>query len=347
MTHGDLLGQFTHADTGRLERRVSAPRWPVPTRIVLDGDCLRYRWTPGKERPGITADGLIGPAPGLLEDFLRLGDASASQVLRYARRWGVLGLCEHDFPAQHPPQYWPSRAIEAHACPYVWNDPYGLGPPRPSARPPRRARPSRRANKIWVNPRADFHTCHVRGVFEADEYIAKPWEPVDAWRTWARRAHALLAVAAALQQNELGAEPDWRIATDTKIETPKTHAEGWRLVAYFADYWLKAADVRPWVQFQDEVVRLTLGSDWGHSPLFGAIAVQIVLAIGGADGFVVCDACRNVYAPRRTPRGGERHYCQTCRDRKIPQRDAASRYRKGETKKRRWSRHHQHRPRGK
>jgi hypothetical protein len=335
MTRGDLLAQFTHADTGRLERRVSAPRWPVPKQIGLDGDRLRYTWTPETDGPGLTIDGLIGPAPGLLEDFLRLRDASASQVLRYARHWGVLGLCEHDFPAQHPPQYWPSRAVEVHARPYAWGDPYGFGPPRPWRRPRRPLRRSKRASEIWINPRADFHICEVRGMFEAGEYVGKPWEPVNAWRTWARRAHGLLAVAAALRQNDRGAESDWRIATDTTMETPRTRTEGWRVLAYFADYWLKAADVRPWLQFQDEVVRLTLGSDWGHSPLFGAIAVQLVLAIGGAQGFVVCDACGNVYAPQRTPRAGERHYCQTCRDRKIPQRDAASRYRRGETKKRR------------
>jgi hypothetical protein len=335
MRRFDLLEQFTDAATGRLERRVLAPSWQIPKRIVLDGDRLRWTWTPGRGWPGITPDRLIEPAAGLLEQFLRLRDAPASQILGYAQRWGVLRLCEHDFPAHHPPEYWPSRAIEMHACPYAWDDPYGLRPPRVSKRQPPHARRSKRADGIWINPRADFHSCHVRGIYETDEYVGKPWEPVEAWRTWARRAYALLAVAAALQQNELGAESDWQMATGMTIETPRPRTEGWRVLAYFADYWLKAADVRPWPQVQDGVVRLTLGSDWGHSPLFGAIAVQLVLAISGAQGFVVCDACRNVYAPRRTPRAGECHYCQTCRDRKVPQQHAASRYRKGETKKRR------------
>jgi hypothetical protein len=334
MTRFDLLDQFTDADTGRLERPVLAPRWPVPKRIVLDGDRLRYTWTPGRDWPGITPDCLIAPAAGLLEHFLRLRDARGSQILRYAQRWGVLGLCEHDFPAQHPPEYWPSRAIEMHACPYAWDDPYGRGRLRPAKRQPRRARRSTCADRTRINPRADFHACHVRGIYEADKYVGHPWEPVDAWRTWAHRAHALLAVAAALRQKKLGAESDWRMATDMTIEAPRPWAEGWRTLAYVADYWLRAADVRPWPQFQDGVVRVTLGSDWGHSPLFGAIAVQLVLAMSGAQGFGICDACRHMYTPRRTPRDGEHHYCQSCRDQKIPQRQAASRYRKGETKKR-------------
>src|SRR5712671_4863333 len=160
MRHFDLLEHFTNANPGRLERHVWAPRWPVPKRIVLDGECLRYTWTPGMDWPGITPDVLIGPAEGLLENFLRLRDAPASQILRYAQRWGVLGLCDHDFPAQHPPEYWPSRAIEFHACPYAWDDPWGFGPLRFSRGQRRRARQSKRANAIRINPRADFHSCH-------------------------------------------------------------------------------------------------------------------------------------------------------------------------------------------
>ena len=233
------------------------------------------------------------------ENFLRLRDAPASQILRYAQRWGVLGLCEHDFPAQHPPDYWPSRAIEAHACPYAYDDPYGFGPLHSATGRPRRARRSKRAGRTWIYRRADFHTCHVRGIYEIGWYVGKPWEPVDAWRTWARRAHALLAVAAALQQEKLGAEPDWRMATDTEMETPETPPEGWRLLTYYADYWLRAADVRPWPQFQDGKVRFTLGSDWGHSPLFGAIAVQLVLAISGFRGLLSAmraETCMRLYA---------------------------------------------------
>ena len=334
MTRFDLVEQFTDPDTGRLERRVLAPPWPIPKRIALDGDRLRWTWTLGSDWPGITPSPLIEPAAGLLEHFLRLREAPARQILRYAQRWGVLGLCEHDFPAQHPPDYWPSRAIEMHGCPYAWDDPCGFEAVRSSRGRPARAERSKRADGPSVNPRVDFHSCHVRGIYETGEYVGTPWEPLDAWRTWARRAHAFLAVAAALQDGELGAESDWRLTRDSNRKTPHTVTAAWRELTYYAGYWLKAADVRPWPQFQDGIVRFAIGSDWGHSPLFGAIAVQLVLAICGAQGFAVCDACRNVYAPRRAPRAGEQHYCQMCRDRKVPQRQAAARYRKGETKKR-------------
>ena len=333
MTRFDLLEQFTDAETGRLERRVLAPPWKLPTRIVVDGD--RLRWTLETDTPDSPPHRMIEPAPGLLEQFLRLRDAPASQILRYAQRWGVLGLCEHDFPAQHPPEYWPSRAIEGHVCPYAHDDPWGAGRSRSSRRPPRPAPRSKRPDQRWPAARTDFHICFVRGYSEDGWYVGKPWEPLEAWRTWARRAHAFLAVAAALQQKQVGVEADWRMATDSRMETPRTPADGWRALTYYAGFWLKAADVRPWPQFQDGMVRFAIGSDWGHSPLFGAIAVQLVLAISGTPGFAVCDACRNVYAPLRSPRAGERHYCRTCRANNIPQRYAAARYRKGEASKRR------------
>jgi hypothetical protein len=78
-----------------------------------------------------------------------------------------------------------------------------------------------------------------------------------------------LAVAAALQQENVGADREWRFATGTKMKAPRTPAEGWMLLTYFTDYWLNAAEVRPWLQFQDGKVQVTLGSDWGHSPCSG------------------------------------------------------------------------------
>jgi hypothetical protein len=324
MRHFALLQQFSHPVTGRLERSVSAPHWPIPKRIVLDGDRLRWTWTPGKGWPSITPGHLAKSGPGLLEQFLRLRDAPAGEIHRYALRWGVLGLCEHDFPAQHPPDYWPSRPIEAHACPYRYADPYGFGPARASNT---RSRQARRGSERASYRRADFHYCVVRGVVEDGRFVGEPWEPVEVWRTWARRAYALLAIAAALQQNRVGAAVDWQLASDTKMRAPQTPTNGWDILTELADYWLKAADVRPRPQFQAGQIRLTLSSASGASSLFGAIALQLVLAISGAPGFSICDGCRNVFEPLRSPREGEHHYCQDCRKRKLPQRHASARYR--------------------
>lgn len=43
----------------------------------------------------------IKPQRGTLERFLRLADVPAENILAYARRWGVLGLCRHGLPMNH------------------------------------------------------------------------------------------------------------------------------------------------------------------------------------------------------------------------------------------------------
>ncbi len=71
-----------------------AHRWPIPSGIRLDGDKLRYD-------EGTIARWAIDPRPKLLTDFLTLADAAPETIARYAKRWGVLGLCEHGLIAGH------------------------------------------------------------------------------------------------------------------------------------------------------------------------------------------------------------------------------------------------------
>lgn len=94
---------------GRLNRPLAANTWRVPRTMRIDRD--RLIWEMGNANARVITSG-----SGLLEDFLAL--VSEEQVLRYARRWGPLQLCEHGFPQGHPPEYWPTRAIEFHACPF-------------------------------------------------------------------------------------------------------------------------------------------------------------------------------------------------------------------------------------
>ena len=157
--------------------------WPVPARVVLKDD--RLFWT---EKD---LGRLIQPAPGMFEGFLSLADAPASRILSYARRWGVLRLCKHDFPAQHPPDYWPSCPVEAHACPYEILD---------------------NTNPEIPTHRADFHHCEPRGIHSEGKYVGRPWEPIEAWQMWARRAQATLALAAELKESKVPARRHWREA---------------------------------------------------------------------------------------------------------------------------------------
>src|SRR5688500_5717260 len=67
---------------------------------LVDGGLLRV----GDE----SRQRLLKTTEGILEDFLRLDGEPDKRLLRFARRWGILGLCEHGLPAIHnPPSYPP------------------------------------------------------------------------------------------------------------------------------------------------------------------------------------------------------------------------------------------------
>lgn len=51
----------------------------------------------------------------ILLKFIRLHSGSSDEILTFARKWGVLGICEHSFPASHnPPRM--SKSKDHPAC---------------------------------------------------------------------------------------------------------------------------------------------------------------------------------------------------------------------------------------
>ncbi len=83
------------SESGVFGRRLPLPtRQPwVPGRMELDGDALVWY-------PHSTGHPVVD-ARGMLDTFLRI--KSAKGVLRFAQRFGVLGICEHGLPYTHPP----------------------------------------------------------------------------------------------------------------------------------------------------------------------------------------------------------------------------------------------------
>lgn len=75
--------------------------WSVPGAIeVKDGDLIYWSPFPPDGKSGR----FIHSGPGLLDQFLKLADATPEKIRDYARRWGVLQICQHGLPASHNPQ---------------------------------------------------------------------------------------------------------------------------------------------------------------------------------------------------------------------------------------------------
>lgn len=271
-------------------------QWNVPANIELDG--TRLRWTIKTWKP-------VRPAPGLFEDFPALADAPAERVLRYAKRWGVLQLCDHGFPEGHANHYWPSRPART-----AWGQ-------RPTdAEVPRDF-------KRYGVP-YDRLVCICRGS-EEDQ----PWCDIADWRTWARRAQATLTIAAALHGDRLPKADEWLTALEPgkvwghKVDLPKSPREARDELTSLVNYWLTLGRVASRLEAKDTRLALLI---WSNG-LFGHLAVQLSLAACG-HGLALCSSCGRGYAPSRRPRNGERCYCETCRDSGAPQRDAARDYRR-------------------
>jgi hypothetical protein len=153
------------------------------------------------------------------------------------------------------------------------------------------------------------------------------WEPLDAWRSLARRAEAMLEVAAALRSKQTGPRDSWNVILDgpeayriAVADTPDGHSA---LLSRQVQRWLTIAQVGPQV-FTSRgkfVVR------FGAPHLFGAVAYQLALAVCDERGHAQCSKCQHMYLPRRRPAPGKRTYCEDCERAGAPVRDAERDYR--------------------
>lgn len=117
-TAWDLAG-LTNSD-GHLGRPWHAIPLIVPGLIELGPDdtlLWSYGVPPETEPQRIVK--LLPPDRSMLNQFVQLSrdDTSAKEICDYARRWGVLGLCEKDWPTLHHP-YCVSKAFKRGDTPW-------------------------------------------------------------------------------------------------------------------------------------------------------------------------------------------------------------------------------------
>lgn len=91
---GGVYGQFG------FDRPLRANRIMVPSRIEIRGDRLEWFFDSSYDPDGLPYK-TVRPGSGLLQGFIELADGAHQKILTYARRWGVLEICEHGRPATH------------------------------------------------------------------------------------------------------------------------------------------------------------------------------------------------------------------------------------------------------
>jgi hypothetical protein len=246
----------------------------------------------------------------MLGRFVGLRDARDDQILRFARRWGMLELCSHSLPIGHNMDWMPpSLADNRHVG-------------------------RERLDACTFEPRVDrladwrYWSSQARAILEVGRAIAagRAADP--------RRLHDLLTLAPWADDDYLprAAEVSELVFYPSPLRPaarrPISSAVGRQLVADALDYWFYAASTRlamRWSGSRPEAV-------WTGG-LIGMIGLQLALAVSSANGWAVCAGCGSQHVPAR-PNSTRRSFCPTCREEKGPtrlaQRDRRARLRRGQ-----------------
>jgi hypothetical protein len=270
---------------GYLERAMLAGKWTrFPVVETKHGEHGNLLWE--IPRGKFAAVGPPREGSNFLSDFLSLEHGTASDIERYARRWGVLGLCVHNLPMGHPdlrPLFVAEWAVQQNT--------------------------TQRAGGIWF-----AELIRMTGVPESLDLplcapVLRPgrrWsERLDAWRWYARTARRLLEMASTMR----GA-PDRQLAA--KLET--------QIALWLELAPMQLACVNEGGRLQPKHVPIN-----PVSALSAVIAAQVFFAVSGSKGMLLCSECGRVYFPKRKPPGGEGRYCPEC-GRAAAERAASRRY---------------------
>jgi len=278
----------------------------IPEKIDLDESEERLLWdwsgNIDPNRKGLrNEEGIpeVEPKKGLLREFAKLADASPVRIRNFARKWGVLEICEeHNLPCTHNLDPNPILFLLAER------------------------------NRGTVTQTR----CQVP-FYEGEGY--ERWEPIEIWRKLSRQANAFLNLTAEYLGGRLGRPEDWEILTgrpqDVKRRQPSdpqqvedTHEliEETHFFSGLVMQWLYWGDVRPNYYWGEKGPTI----HFGGSRLFGALATQLMLVAGNTPGVYRCNGCNTLVSPKRKPRIDRRNYCPRCRREKIPQRDAKRDY---------------------
>jgi len=167
-------------------------------------------------------------------------------------------------------------------------------------------------------PRATY-LCEERRCPQGGEPIGH-LESIAVWRYLARRMHLVLELAEGLWR-EPPALGDAEVWESVHRRPPSDPASARVELSAGVNALVQLGQVRVWSAPTPPYVRV------GGHDLFGALALQLLLATSKSAGWATCSNCARPYAPTRRPQSGRLNYCPLCRAAGVPNRVAARNYR--------------------
>jgi hypothetical protein len=267
-------------------------------------------WKPSRAKPFPDGSLLrqVVPERDVFLKFLLLANAPVEKILSFAKRNGVLGLCQHGLPFCHAP-----RAVHQERSPqspYCKYKSYGRIP-----------------NDTVVEPLASWRAL----AFEASALLTIKSRSLDMagapiLSKEELRARWTEAVWLCTQQYFNGRHLRYRALRDDPIPSAsrmRTRLDG------IANEWLRCGLVQARLQWAEPAHRFTLEADSEFGPnLFGFLAVQLAVALSGVDTFAICAGCKRFFQPMvNTISQTRRAYCEDCQ-KTTRQSDATRAWRK-------------------
>lgn len=298
MTHApedDRTGFDRLVDEDGVQRRLVGGTWLTPGKAIgLRDDHLEVDW-----HHALKTYAAVRVTQELLRDFAALSSADRhpDAVRRYARRAGLLDLCQHHLPNGHEPWPLPISMLATNNAFYPKIDCNSLVGKEPVS--------------AWL-----YWSRQAAALLRVTDGLrfSKP-VPQEDWDVLAEEAPWV-----AFED----ANPTLRESASSWIAAvPKLSLDVQRdVVADAITAWLQVSGVRIAMTWSDGKPEVRMHED----NLLGAVGLGLLLAATGATGMTLCPRCGNRPAPRST-RGRGPIYCEDCRTKKVPQKAARIKYR--------------------
>lgn len=238
------------------------------------------------------------PSPGMLDGFLRLEGASEAAILKFAKRWGGLGIMKYEEP---DPAQW-----TIFPCPYQPGD-VAIG-----------------IDKLahWRHWVAAF----VAAVEACSCLAASAPIPPPLIRTLALSGRPqgkrsdeerIADIHALLEYGSVERGSRTRAVVDRRSLSRDNRQFIWECLTA----WVRIAGI--------SIYLCPIKWQWRpYTPtLYSGLVSELVSALTDASGLAVCDGCQRAYRRNEPLRKTRRNYCAKCRSKNIPRRDATREWR--------------------
>jgi hypothetical protein len=212
-------------------------------------------------------------SPDMLQEFLEISvTRQESTLLRFARKYGPIGICEHNLPYGHNRRSY-ARVLNVMDC----------HPTPSSARGWQCSEPVR----LWFE-----FACQAQAIVDCSARLHNGLTP-------------------ALEGLEI-ANPQWSDLSKRLKNRLKPNRETSRAAIEGAiNTWIYYGGLRPHFRWGSSGCSVLM-STGDYTSLFGALAAQLMLRAAMSKGWVLCSECSQFYPPDRQPNPNRRRFCPRC-----------------------------------